>query len=328
MQIRQRDSLRLPPRVLWLIAPPLAVFAVGDVLQAWLGWDRSLAPPPLDPTGGWIRTEAAGRLTMMAAFLAAITVGLITVFMSASDLLRLFGTVARRQLLAAAAAAAGALVVWVGATSIDWVGATSSFIPDIIEYPGRGFITSALDLAEPELSKRLWWSNMIVRIVFVVGALGVIIATVSCLAEPVRSRPPWARRALQRLQRRRLRRYLNLAAALMTAGLLFMVAWMRWPGFVYSGTQHTAYVAHINALALYFGVCYSALIASYYVPVVAILRIREATALLGRDLQRGDGSLAESPSADVMGKGLAVLMPALAGIAPSIFELLRAGASG
>lgn len=259
---------------------------------------------------------------MMAAFLAAIAVGLAAVFMAASDLLRLFGAEARRTLLRGGSAAALALVAWVGISSF--------FIPDIIDYPGRGFIRSALENVESGLSTRLGAINMIVRIVFVVAALSIILATVSCLAEPIRSRPPWAHGALRRLQRRRLRRYLNFAAALMTAGLLFMVAWMRWPGFVYSGapSQVSAYVAHINALALYFGVFYSALIASYYVPVAAILQNREARALLGRDFQRDDDSLVHPQPAQVVGRGFAVLVPALAGIVPSILELLRASAGG
>lgn len=320
MEIRRRDSLRMPQWALLLILPPLAVFIAGDLLQEWIGWDRQLPVGRNGLAADWVRAEAAGRLTMMAAFLAAVAVGLSALFICTSDLLRLFGSAARRQFLLAAAAAVVLLIAWVGATSL--------FLPDIIDYPGRGFIAATLERAETDLSHRLTIVNMIVRIVFVLAGVGVIVGTISCLAEPVRTRPPWARRALRRLQRRRLQRYLNLAAAVMSTGLLFMVAWMRWPSFAYAGEAHDAYVAHVNALALYFGVYYSAVIASYYVPVAAIMQSRAATALLGQDAPAdGDGQAGRHP-AEVVGKGLAILMPAIAGMAPSLIELLSSGAVG
>jgi len=320
MKMRRRDALMITPGALFLVFPPIAVFAAGDILQLWVGWDNPIPAPALPDTDDWLRAEAAGRLIMMAAFMAAVAVGLTAIIMWAGELFRLFGTRARRRLLAASAAGLWVLILWVAAMEPR--------LPDIMDYPGEKFVASALEQAEKGLATRLSTINMIVRVIFVLGGLGAIVAAISCLADPVRSRPPWARQALRRLQRRRLRRYLNLAAAIMTTGLLFMVAWMRWPAFVYGGAPHAAYVAHVNALALYFGVYYSAVIASYYIPIVVILRNREARELLGRDVAPTDVGLADPGSMDIAGRGLALLVPAVAGIAPSLFELFRGGVGG
>lgn len=320
MEVRRRDSLRISRGALLLVLSPLAVFIAGDALQAWIGWKQDVGAGGAVLTDARLRDEAAGRLTMMAGFLAAVSVGLSALFICASDLFRLFGRTARRQLLRTAAAAVALLVLWVFATSF--------FLPDIIHYLGQGFVAATLDRAEAGLSDSLVTVNRIVRVVFVLAGVGVIVGTISCLAEPVRTRPPWARSALRRLQRRRLQRYLNLGALVMTAGLLFMVAWMRWPAFGYDGEDHNAYVGHVNALALYFGVYYSAVIASYYVPVAAIMQSRTARALLGRDSSTDGPGRPEPHSAEVAGKGLAILLPAIAGMTPSLIDLLSSVAVG
>jgi hypothetical protein len=67
----------------------------------------------------------------------------------------------------------------------------------------------------------------------------------------------------------RLNIYLYLSALFLMTALFFVAAYARWPS--YALLSNAAYEGHVNAFVAYLGFSYSLLIASYYVPVAAIL---------------------------------------------------------
>lgn len=79
-------------------------------------------------------------------------------------------------------------------------------------------------------------------------------------------------------QAERLNTYLYLASAVLVAGLLFLSALLRWPGFALPQGARAQFEAHAGAITLYWGVAYSLFNAAIYLPVAARLRARRVEA--------------------------------------------------
>jgi hypothetical protein len=359
--IRQRDAFNLTTAALWLTAPPIIIFAIGDWLFGVVRW-RVFAPVPLLTDPILAHYEAAGRTYVLAALFGVIGVGLLVMSLAAADLVRLFGQDVRSKLLWVMVIVAASTLGWFGATSN---GATEDLMGDCViaafldntasisgqwaceaQAKATGFTSEACDVArnvrvcpsaDSPLLSQFRAMIEVARYVIVGGAAASIAGTISCLATPLRSEPGWARDALFDLQRRRFRRYLNAAALFLVVSLMFLIAVLRWPAAAYLGVASQkpaldAYLAHADAMSAYFGLYYSLIIASYVLPVSAILRHRMTRPLLGPDTVQGQVGLAPADgffdivSYETLTKILAVAAPALVGLLSPILDLLGRGA--
>lgn len=73
---------------------------------------------------------------------------------------------------------------------------------------------------------------------------------------------------------RHARFYLYLSSALLSFGILAMMAWMRLPlGVIENPDQAQAYEDHVKSVILFWGVAYSLVILSYHLPTMLTLQI-------------------------------------------------------
>jgi hypothetical protein len=133
------------------------------------------------------------------------------------------------------------------------------------------------------ISKDLLGYAMIVVCIINVQALVVpvvaLLAACSTLAPPIAGNRPepefWA------LQMKRLKDVLNAASAILVAGVLHMGAWLRWPAaLVYDPKAHEAMLGAALAITLFWGVTFTLMLVSTYLPA-AILLAKRTQALLG-----------------------------------------------
>lgn len=177
-------------------------------------------------------------------------------------------------------------------------------------------------VAKPSMMDKFRALMATIRVLLIVAAGALIGGAVSCLAEPTGQMSDEQRLDFFEGQHKRLRRYVNLAALLMVAGMAFMIAWMRWPlPLMSEAAMAKAYTAHVDALAIFFGVTYSLVIASYAGPVTAVLRSQ-----LAKFQRAANGpvelDLFDKGALTALGKVLVVLAPALAGALPAVLDAL------
>ncbi|NNC88894.1 MAG: hypothetical protein HKN82_10600 [Akkermansiaceae bacterium] len=77
----------------------------------------------------------------------------------------------------------------------------------------------------------------------------------------------------------RLKTIIGVSSAIMVAGILHMVAWVRWPAAFASSPEYAGQISDFaERMGLYWGAAFSLIIATFYVPSVYRLRARaEAT---------------------------------------------------
>ena len=89
------------------------------------------------------------------------------------------------------------------------------------------------------------------------------------------------------------KRYLYCAGLILTSGVTLIMSWMHWPGNIIADeTIRENYKTLANSLSFYFGVSYSVLILSYYLPTTLILaergrRCRKARMILDKGSEEG-----------------------------------------
>ena len=107
-----------------------------------------------------------------------------------------------------------------------------------------------------------------------------------------------------------LQRYLYLSGLLLSSGMLFMNAWMRWPTKVIAdGELQAIYGDLVSSLSLYIGTGFTLMILAAYLPVMLILRAR--TEEFGRD-NVPDASVPAATYTDSIRTVVAILSPILA----------------
>lgn len=118
----------------------------------------------------------------------------------------------------------------------------------------------------------------IVNVQAMVVPIVALLAACSTLASPVSGTQPdpafWA------LQMGRLKEVLSASAAVLVSGVLHMGAWLRWPAALVADTKaHEALLGAALAITLFWGVTFTLMLVSTYLPA-AILLARRAQALL------------------------------------------------
>ncbi|NIJ21871.1 hypothetical protein FHS95_003582 [Sphingomonas naasensis] len=302
-----------------LVVPPVLIFIGSDLLLAWFGW-YGLAPlPSLAPQP---HADAAGRLYILSALLAACGVSFLTLVLFARDLVAEFDARMRRLLLLTLLTGLVVGSLWMTLSGRYFAVLANPLGIDVVGKATElfGSVTDG-DRDAKIVATRLDTLIFVARAGLMIGAALTIVGAVSCLVRPLP--PPAAKaRAFLLRQRLRLRLYVNAAAALMVASIVFQLAWTRWPQALFEPAAAKAFSAHVDAFALYSGVTSSLVIASFAVPVVAGLRAR-AAALTEEGEDAEAPVLLDAGLMDGLGKILVVLAPALAGILPTIADLLQ-----
>ena len=290
-------SLELQARTLAIAILPCAVV----LLCGWLVWQygnpgNHLAEPSLRDG----HAEVAGRLKVLAAFLLMTAAGCAVLYYFI-DGLRLLDRKSSRLLVAAfvvGALAGNALMSFQPFTRADrYIGmelTCESFklIDEAAATPPRPTADSAQAVVEEErrtvgectAPKHRLFQNLTLfqRLFLAIVVPALILGTISCLAMPGRPN-----RLACQLQTRRLNVHLYLAAGLMVSNLFFLGAVLQWPGYSLQPRDVEAFTAHVSSVVLFWGVFYSILIASFYVPAAIGLfgSINEA---IPSELEPGD----------------------------------------
>jgi hypothetical protein len=183
--------------------------------------------------------------------------------------------------------------------------------------------------------------QMVQFIVTTLAFAALIMAAILCLAEPparplAESSSDSAGESSQRTESERLaaqaamlrhwerqsswlNHCLYLSALLLGTCLLFINAFLRWPGFVL--TEHGDYDAYIATLVSYYGFTFTVMLASFYIPVAAILtdRVKRLSAST-----QGETKLpnAFQGPLQILKIVLGLFSTSLAGVLPAIIDKL------
>ena len=303
----RKGALVLDPRMLVILALPFAVISISFLLMPYAGAPLDPLAKAVVDNG---HAEAAGRLKMLATWLLLFTIGcacigyfivnlglfasrtwwwLVAMFIvmaalgggpilyGAAEGPRLMGEKAICDALAARAPAQPTPPVSRGqAASAPAAGsATDNSLQSYDLSPPASVFEGLSFLRQPDCPAdtahwrmhRMWQLNFIQRLLLTLVSPALVLGTIACLAIP----PRRTARPAGRSPADRLKIHLYLTAALFVSGLLFLSALLRWPAFAFQGAGREAYVAHVDAFVLYWGVTYTLYIASYYVPVALLL---------------------------------------------------------
>ena len=266
-----KAPLRLSIRSLSIAALPLAVIALSGAMVHRFGSFGGEFTPVAAARHG----EAAGRLMAIAAWLvllAAVLACLAYFFASLfRQPLRRLDQRSQRILVGAyvVLAMGGLVLVRLGFAGEANRAVADAFIRGALSLPIYQPPTGPIDLlpfhgSGFDLFQGL---NSIQRYLLALLTPALVLGSLACLAAPARGRDA----ALRRCQAERLTTYLYLSAMVLVAGLIFLSAILRWPAYGLTGIEATNYSAHVGAYVFYWGVTYSILIASYYVPAAALL---------------------------------------------------------
>ncbi len=311
----------------WGIAlAPLVVFVTTDVAFYQLGLDNPyIAGLTLDKPPQLVAYyEAAGRYVYLATVLICIGVSTLCVYMLISELFsrNKDGDMHYDQRTVIEAFVIFALLsvpasLWYIITVSDplW----SRIGGDIFV----AFFRSCLDAEQSEgcafgkivnsrdLPSGLNYSIRSAAVSSIVGAAAAIVGCLLSLStEHEKYGPTYS------LQKRSgvARTFLNLSSALLTAGILSLMAWIQMPVDMIAPNQKQAYLELTRAIGIYFGVSYALTLSSFYVPTQIILNKHKAFLSNGHSAIQGK----RRPIEETIERTLAILAPFLAAIASAL----------
>ncbi|RYY23328.1 MAG: hypothetical protein EOP62_20475 [Sphingomonadales bacterium] len=312
------DDTRMSWTATLLALPSIGVFFFADMLGYGLAW-QGAAPDFAKLTPAAIRLDASGRLLIIAAALLGFGIFYLIVLRFLADLRDEFGPKTRRWLLGwyTGGVLLGGLWVWFGWMQIpvqDQLG--KGFLRDALAQFGAASGAAPGTLLDNFLL--LWIGN---RFALMLAAGIVVTGGVSALVDPIARLDVAETRAFLFHQRRRLRTYVNAAATLLVVGLLFQIAWMRWPLVLLDSGTAAMLVRQIDASVALTGVTGSVVIALFAVPASTILAAR-AAALPPVTDDEPNARLFDAGLLSSVSKILVVLAPTLAGLAPSVIDII------
>jgi hypothetical protein len=266
-----------------------------------------------------LRLDASARLLMLAAALVGFGLVYLIALRFVADLRDEFGPRTRAWLLGWYTGGITVGTLWV-LTGCMQVPIEHQLGPGVVEGTvallGKAGGAQGTWLFDGFLSLTL--AN---RLAVMLGAGIVVTGGVSTLVDPVRPLGADEARAFLIHQRRRLRTYVNAAAALLVVSLAFQIAWMRWPLVALDPAIATMLGRQVDAHAVFTGVTGSVVIALFAVPASTILAAKAAA------LPPMQGDTASVPLLDAsllpsIGKVLVVLAPTIAGSLPLMLDVL------
>jgi hypothetical protein len=304
-----------------LALPAIGAFFVADLMgfgMAWHGATTLANGVPFDLG----RQDATARLFILAAALAGFAIAYLTILRFVSDMNDEFGPKMRLWLWSWLIGGVTLGGMWV-LRSYHVQGLLGDhFLLDAVNAFGKPTGAGG-DALFRNFESVSWW----LRLATMLASGMVVTGGVSCLAMPIERPGPAAMRAYLHRQHRRLRSYVNLAAIVLVLGIVFQVAWMRWPALLLSPMDRPSDLAYVDAAAIHMGVTGSVVIALFAVPTASVLTSRGAE-LPPAAGDTADDGLFDKGLLDAMGKVLIVLAPALAGVVPTIVQALGGGGVG
>jgi hypothetical protein len=325
---RQRRELKLDPVYLAIGFPPLFLAIAGSTYLDSFG----------QTVGSFEMTmvldshlEAAGRIRMLATSLLVTVVSLSALLYFAWTV-RLFEPSSRWWLLGTyvAVAAVGLSWTWADRGGKAEIMMTRPMLcaPLVLVDTGAPKAGARLrvspekqrtDESESDFERRCGnsptfgtlkkvsdWHRFLLPLILPAMVLGAV----TCLGERI-DRKGTGGDAVERLKI-----WVYLTAVGFVAGLLFMSALLRWPGFAYQGAAQAAYYAHVSAYVLYLGILYTIFITAFYLPIYARLATR-----YGRRDRAGTATAGESINPLDLGKiMLGVFAPAIAGLLGDVIQ--------
>ncbi|MEO0699416.1 MAG: hypothetical protein AAFY81_06825, partial [Pseudomonadota bacterium] len=113
------------------------------------------------------------------------------------------------------------------------------------------------------------------QLLLAASILASVFTAISTLAKPVRSDlTEEGICEMHNMQVDTLNRTLYISAGLMVSLLLFHSAYHLWPAIGLVGEERKIFEANARAIVVYYAVCYSMLMAAFYLPAAAILGSR------------------------------------------------------
>jgi cytochrome c biogenesis protein CcdA len=315
---------------------PTAVLVAGSLLLSLAGYPQSTA---FDPSAASGSAEAAARVKVLATSLLLASLGIGCAIAFVAHLATLPKSETRIMIaIWAALTALGVGSLWLGQPE-----EAHRFVGESFACRAFGALQAAQDkpvqpppaatteatkappasavaepariFSKPQDCHAPQWQQMRVlngvqRYLLAFVTPCIVLGMIACLASKGGD--------TLRSQSERLNTYLYLAAALLVAGLLFLSALLRWPGFSLPKDPRAIYDAHAGAIVLYWGVVYSLFNAAIYLPVAHLLKRRFEERATGAPASTGDSL---SP-ADTLWRPVTMLKTASAIFAPAIAGLL------
>lgn len=274
-----QNAREIDPRLLVFLLPPIAVFIGLEFALKGFG-DGSL-DIPTDAFSGHPRlTELSGRYNFMGGsmFFGGVMISILIIF--AIDLWVNYARRTRIWALIGILFGAG-----VGIVSIIFAPAWTHDI-ETYHLVGRSFFEAALgqgqaSICAPESACEhggglhvfltvSGWVNSLTAIVSACAVTGMVLALARTPGEEIPDEGGDIVASQEVIQR-----YLYCAGLLLTAGMIFLNSWLRWPSeMIADDGVRTAYSSMISSISLFIGVAYSMMILSVYLPVMLVHRFR------------------------------------------------------
>lgn len=308
-------KLRLPIAALAIALLPLAVISLSSGFVHLFGTFGGELPAAAAAT----HAEAAGRLRTMTTWLAMFAAVIFCLAYSAQSLRRFERGSLRTLVVAYAVLAVGGLIlVYFGLAGEANRAVADQFIRRSLDLPIHHLPAGPFHLIDFNGTEfdLLQGMNSVQRYLLALLTPALVLGSISCLAMP-----PKATAADCRRQAERLSTYLYLSAAVLVTGLIFLAAMLRWPGYGLTDAAAQSYGAHVDAYVFYWGVTYSILIASYYVPIAVRLAGISGVAAPSADDQDDPGAETSAHLIATLKAVAALFAPAIAGLLGGVLHL-------
>lgn len=267
----KRPLLDIAPRHLLILAVPIAVVAFTEFLLGWysdgaIGRDWAIIDDPA-------YAELTARYKALAAFVFFVTISVAVIAIFACDVLCRFTFRARIKILVA-------LILTVIAALLF-----SSLKPeeldtfDTYQLLGGELFHTVLGAARTGSGGTAFhmmkWlveaSSQVVAFSATAALAGIVLALASRPDATTHEEEAEVLREAQATARR----YLYCSGLLLTAGMIWVHAWMSWPGAVLAEEADSqAFNALVDAFSLFRGTSFTLLILSVYLPVQLVLTMR------------------------------------------------------
>jgi hypothetical protein len=281
-------------------------------------------------------SEASGRYKFLSTQFLLFFVQITAIVVFCYEMIKLL-SVRSIQIIFFCLVMTGGLII-LSITLIKWPFGWTS------HYMGEAFINASMNsiwflacqdggsvhCSSKYLGNLVYVSNRI----FMLTAVAIVIGTISCLGRYRCGKQMFLTDALLSQQMKRLQRYIYLGSVLFVVGLLHTYLLYRWSSFAITDKSNflPIYNDLLNNLALYFGIYYSAALASVYIPVISILIARIDQFAVISILHTNNQATPENidswknangltfTTADYMKSTFAILAPFIAGALGSVGE--------
>lgn len=282
----------LPPRYLWLVALPLTVVLVGDLVLDSASsrfenprFSVTFSARCTNLQFAQALSEAGGRLWLLISAAALVAVACSAFAFAVWDTFRLlsrpaFYTLCHGLLLAVAAFGfihvagyrAGIFLPSIGKLGPGVVATAEACAQQL---GGPGFMLMTIDSFV-----------LVISIILVLPTASIVFATIACLAGPTMPHLEVREQVrIWKLQSRRAERFLKIGAGVLVVGLVFHICWTTWPEFLFKDVDTKnknlvnpdalkSYQSLVSAFTGYKAAQFTIFLAAFYLPAAMILSQR------------------------------------------------------